>query len=157
MTADTYDHTPWPMDRPCKRCGAQGTGYLTTRGGQDTVTCGSCGEYAGFNAPKTATGRKVRVIGTRPGIPPSQRSRILERDNYRCILCHRDSELQIGHLISEADGRALGLTDRELYDDENLAAMCAECNSGQSRRPLPLRFCVALLRARIHHQRGGAA
>lgn len=158
MTTDVFDHQPWQMSRPCRQCGHQGDGYLDTRNGQDVVYCGNCGKYAGYNAPKTETGRTVRPHGTRPGIPPSKRSRILERDNFTCVLCGRRAPtvpLDIGHLISEVEGRGQGLTDLELYDDENLAAMCAECNSGQSDRPLPLRFCVAVLRARLTNRTGG--
>lgn len=34
----------------------------------------------------------------------------------------------------------LGLSEAEPFDDENLLALCAECNAGQGRDTLPLRF-----------------
>jgi 5-methylcytosine-specific restriction endonuclease McrA len=153
-----FNGDAWMMTRPCRTCGNTSTGYLRTSNGQDTVYCrgpngGQAEHYAGYNAPRRETGRGTRPLSTRPGIPVSQRSRILERDNATCVICHRtDIPLDVGHLISETEGRNAGLTDRELYDDENLAAMCAPCNSGQSRRSLPLRFAIALLTTRIQAQ-----
>lgn len=91
-------------------------------------------------------------------IRPSQRARILMLDNSTCVLCHRnDLELDIGHLISVHDGRALGLTDAELNSDENLAAMCSPCNSGVGRETLPLRIVFAVLRARTARGRSRPA
>lgn len=70
---------------------------------------------------------------------------------------HNDKPLVVGHFISVADGEASGLTESELYDDENLLCLCAECNSGRGRETYPLRFLVAVLRARIAGTRKGAA
>jgi hypothetical protein len=46
--------------------------------------------------------------------------------------------LVVGHWISVDDGKAEGLSEAELFDDENLLALCAECNAGQVARPCPL-------------------
>lgn len=133
------------------RCGNE-TGRIETKSGQDCVYCLSCGKHC-YNAPRTETGRAVRSLRTRPDIKPGQRARILERDNATCVLCHHaDRPLDVGHVISVDAGRKLGLTDKELYDDENLAAMCQACNSGLSKSPVSLRFMVALLRARLAHR-----
>lgn len=138
------------LREPC-RCGNR-TGRLETRGGQDCVFCDRCGRHC-YNAPRSETGREVRSLRTRPDIKPGKRARVLERDNATCVLCHRHGvDLDVGHLISVDAGRKLGLTDAELYDEENLAAMCGACNSGLSARPVSLRFAVALLRARIPDQ-----
>lgn len=132
---------------PCA-CGNR-TGRIETRNGQDCVFCAKCGSYR-YCAPKNETGREVRSLRTRPDIKPRQRARILDRDNGTCVLCHRFGvPLDVGHLISVDAGRKLGLDDAELYDDDNLAAMCQSCNSGLSSKPVSLRFAVALLRARI--------
>ncbi len=65
------------------------------------------------------------------------------------MLCHRRGvSLEVGHLISVRDGLRLGLSDAYLFSDENLAAMCASCNSGLGSASVPLRFLVAALRAR---------
>lgn len=154
-----YDDTLVELiGRHCNRCGHEDTFYLTTVGQQDVARCRTDTymeppHYAGFNAPRRETGRTIRPLSTRPGISPSQRSRIMERDNFTCVFCHNsNTHLVIAHLISENEGRQAGLTDRQLYDDENLVASCDECNSGQSDRPISLRFAVALLRARLEHQ-----
>lgn len=140
------------MRRSCI-CGAL-TGRVEERNGQDCVFCGECGRYQ-YNAPRTETGREQRSLRSRPSIPPSKRARILERDNYTCVLCHHvDVPLSVGHLISVESGQDLGLADVDLYDDENLAAMCAECNSGQSKTPVSLRFLAYVLQARLAFQRG---
>ena len=82
---------------------------------------------------------------------PSQRTRVLVRDNGACVLCHRsDVPLDLGHLISVHDGHTLGLSDAELANDENLAAMCAACNSGISSESLPPRLLAAALWARLN-------
>lgn len=73
--------------------------------------------------------------------------------------------MHIGHIISVFDGRMLGMTDAELFHDEVLVVLCAQCNSGQGRetmslplvvaalraagRKVPVEFLVAVLRARI--------
>jgi hypothetical protein len=54
--------------------------------------------------------------------------------------------LELGHIISVHEGRAHGLTDAELFHDDNLVAMCSQCNSGQGSATMPLPFLVAVLR-----------
>ena len=53
--------------------------------------------------------------------------------------------MDIGRLISVNDGRTYGLSDTELFHDENLAAICAECNAGQGSETFPLPFLMAVL------------
>ncbi len=82
----------------------------------------------------------------------------------------RENHMQVGHIISVHDGRAHGLSDAELFHDDNLTAMCPECNAGQGSetlllpflvaalrvagRQLPLSLLVAVLRVRIANTRG---
>jgi 5-methylcytosine-specific restriction endonuclease McrA len=135
------------MRSPCSGCGCL-DGTIATKGGQDVVRCADCDRFC-YNAPRTETGREPRSLRTRPTIRPRQRARILLRDNSTCVLCHRHGvPLDVGHMISVDDGHALGLSDAELGSDENLAAMCASCNSGLGSETLPLRIVVAVLRAR---------
>jgi hypothetical protein len=130
---------------PCP-CGGV-TGFVQTRNGQDCVFCGSCGSFR-YNAPKSETGRETRSMRTRPDIPATQRTRILDRDLRRCVICHTaDRPLDLGHLVSVAEGREHGLTDAELFSDDNLAAMCAPCNSGYGAVSVNPRIFVALVRA----------
>lgn len=136
------------MRAPCRFGCDTTSGYIATRNGQDCVYCTTCHRHQ-YNAPKDETGRGVRTLRTREDIPAAQRARILDRDNGTCIICHRgDAALDTGHLISVADGRTFDMTDDELYDDENLAAMCTTCNSGYGRRSVSPRLLLAALYAR---------
>jgi 5-methylcytosine-specific restriction endonuclease McrA len=139
------------MREPCRFC-RNATGTMEMKNGQDTVRCAWCNKHC-YNAPKSETGREQRSLRTRPNIKVSQRSRILLRDNATCILCHRtDIAIDIGHIISVQDGRAEGMTDTELFHDENLATMCDSCNSGLSSETLPLRILISVLKARIRNE-----
>ena len=87
---------------------------------------------------RTETGREVRSLRTRPDIRPRQRARIFARDNGTCVICHRHGPyLVVAHLISVCDGLKLGLSDADLFSDDNLAAMCEECNAGFGKDSLP--------------------
>lgn len=143
--------TTMTMRAPCKYC-SHTLGRIETRSGQDCVFCLACGKH-NYNAPRTETGREIRSLRTRPDIKPGQRSRILDRDNGRCIICHAaDRNLDVGHLVSVEDGRKQGLDDAELYADDNLAAMCAPCNSGYGAVSVSPRIVAALIRARIQRR-----
>jgi 5-methylcytosine-specific restriction endonuclease McrA len=134
-----------PMRAECSKCRST-DGILITVGGQDTVRCAKCDTYC-YNAPRTETGRPARSLRTRPQVRPSQRKRILERDRRACFACNRsDRPLELGHIISVHEGRAQGLSDAELFHDDNLVALCPECNSGQGSATMPLPFLVAVLR-----------
>lgn len=135
------------MRTPCAACG-DADGVVAETNGQDVVRCASCGKYA-YCQPRTESGREVRSKRTRPMIKPSQRARILQRDNGTCVLCHRiDVTLDLGHLLSVSDGLLLGISEQQLYSDDNLAAMCDACNSGIGRRSLTPWLVSALLNAR---------
>lgn len=139
----------------CRKCGSDNV-HIKPTNGQDVVRClDGCG-YS-HCAPRTETGREVRSLRTRPQIKPKVRARILDRDNGTCIICHRsDLPLDAGHLISVDEGRELGMTDVELYDEENLAAMCNACNSGYGTTSINPRILLGLIRTRIN-RRGGTA
>ncbi len=153
-SADDNTEVRISMRVPCSRCGCT-DGLMTTKNGQDTVRCSGCRRYC-YNAPRSETGRPTRSLRTRADVRPSQRARILVRDGGACILCHRSGvELEIGHLISVHYGRALGMSDEELNSDDNLAAMCAPCNSGLSSSSLPPRLLAAAIWARSRRADGG--
>jgi hypothetical protein len=139
----------YQMRAPCRVCKGT-TGRIETKNGQDCVLCGGCDRFQ-YNAPKTETGRAPRTVTTvHNGIKPGQRARVLERDNGRCVLCGGKIDLHVGHLLSVNEGLKQGLTDQQINDDENLAAMCAECNLGYSERPVSLRLLIAVLMARLN-------
>lgn len=128
---------PYRPSRPCRWCGSADA-ELRKSGTQLPVLCRSCGRVS-YNAPRVEVGLAERsVVTLREEIPPSQQARILDRDHGRCVLCSGREDLTIGHLLSVADGMAVGATREELYDDANLAAMCEACNSGLSRRSVSL-------------------
>lgn len=74
---------------------------------------------------------------------------MLLRANRTCELCGASGLLHVGHLLSVKHAIAAGLNDDEINGDENLAAMCEECNLGLAEEPVPLRLAVALAIARI--------
>lgn len=145
----------YKMRAPCRVCGSE-VGRIETRGGQDCVFC-VCGRLC-YNAPKTETGRAPRTVTTvHNGIKPGKRSRILERANGACEICHAANRpLHVGHIVSVAEGVKAGMSDLEINSDENLAAMCEECNLGQADRPVSLRMLMAVLKARLQFT-GGVA
>lgn len=135
------------MRARCRYCGAT-EGRIETRNGQDCVYCLACGKHQ-YNAPKTETGRAERTVTTiHNGIKPKQRARIIERATGRCELCGARGNLHVGHLVSVKDALRLELTDAEINSDENLAAMCDECNLGIGENPVPLRLAIAMVMAR---------
>jgi 5-methylcytosine-specific restriction endonuclease McrA len=142
------DTPGWPtitMRKPCP-CGCI-VGLIFTKNGQDTVRCARCNRYS-HNAPRTETGRPRRSLRSRPRISPSQRARIILRDGCACVQCHGRKELVIGRVVSVRDGYAAGLTDAQLYCDDNLVALCAECNSGLGRNSIPAHRLLLILTLR---------
>lgn len=139
------DGREFALRQPCRHC--SGTeGVIRVAGGQNVVRCKSC-NLAQFNAPKRETGESTRSTSTSP-IPPKKRHRILERDGYRCGTCGRGAEqviLHVGHVVSIDDGPGLGMSDADLHDDENLVALCEECNLGIGRYSLRARHLLSIL------------
>lgn len=138
-----------PLREPC-RCGHL-MGTITPKGGQDLVYCGGCGAWL-YNAPRSETGAPTRPVRSRPKISPSQRARVFDRDNHRCVLCGTTAtvttELHLSHLVSVADAREFGLSEEDLWHDENLIVSCAECNLGLGRRSVSARLIAALVMRR---------
>jgi len=66
------------------------------------------------------------------------------------VLCRAENApMHVGHVVSVDAGMAIGLSDAEINDEENLIATCEQCNLGQGAQPIPLRVAIAILRARI--------
>lgn len=132
----------------CKGCN-DNMGVVAEVNGQDTVRCRTCDRFQ-YNAPRTETGRAARTVTTvHNGIKPKQRARILMRALARCEVCGSRDSLHVGHILSVEVGVEYGLADDMINHDENLLAMCAECNLGQGSEPMPLAVAVSILRARI--------
>lgn len=139
------------MRKPCLACGNE-YGEIVTRNGQDCVFCLSCRKFQ-YNAPKTETGREPRTVTTaRSVLKPKLRAKLLMQANGRCEFCGQRENLHIGHIISVKAGVALGLSDEQINDAENLAVMCDECNLGVGDEPLPLKLAVGILLSRIDYR-----
>ena len=149
MTA-VVDRERFSLRAPCAGCTSE-VGYVLERNGQDTVRCVSCDRFQ-YNAPRTETGRAVRSVSTiHAAVRPKQRARIILRAGAKCETCGaagRDG-LHVGHIVSVEVGLNFGLSDDEINDDENLLALCAECNLGFGAEPMPLRVAISVLRARV--------
>jgi hypothetical protein len=139
--------TAYLMREPCRDCGCA-AGVRRMNGQQDTVRCRDCGRFC-YNAPRTETGMKPRTVRTtHEAIKPAQRARIILRANGACEACHKVAPLHVGHWVSVADGHARGMSDTEINSDENLLALCEECNLGLGRETVPLRLVIAAVVAR---------
>lgn len=144
---------PHTLRAPCATCGTT-NGHAKKVGPSNVVRCLN-GHFA-YNAPKSETGEAPSARKRREGLSSDRRQWILERDGFRCCTCGRAAgpdrtgfvvELEIGHLLSVAEGKALGATQEELDDDENLVTQCQECNAAQGARSFPLRTAVRLIQA----------
>lgn len=147
------------MRSRCNGLGCGSTeGEVRPRGDQQCVYCATCGKYAGYNAPKAELGLARRSISTtHAAIKPKDRVRIIERSNGRCELCGRgDGIHHVGHMISVADGHADGLSDAEINSDENIAAMCEECNLGLGAQSVRLRTFARILFRRLRDEKDAA-
>lgn len=112
--------------------------------------CRECDLKVGNWVSRASAGLRPRTTQTtHKGIGNSKRAKILMRANRACELCHKvDSPLHVGHILSVKDGLKFGLTDEEINSDDNLAALCEECNYGVGSLSLPIRLLVALVQAR---------
>lgn len=54
------------------------------------------------------------------------RTRIMERDEYRCRHCGTHRDLAVDHVVAEANGGS--------DDDENLQTLCRSCNSSKGTK-----------------------
>lgn len=145
---ENIDRERYKMRKPCT-CGSE-TGFLTEVNGQDTVRCLACNKHC-YNAPRTETGREQRSSTTvHAAIKPQKRTRVLERDGHQCVLCRAiDRPMHVGHIVSVEAGLAVGLSDAEINDEENLIVQCEECNLGQGSQPISLSVAIRILRARL--------
>ena len=62
----------------------------------------------------------------------AQRLRVLERDNWTCVYCHKPLQ---GADASIDHTRPLALADGHDYTDDELVAACRTCNSRKGARP----------------------
>ena len=92
-----------------------------------------------------------------PENQPQPTWRIILRDGCACVLCHTREDLVIGHAVSVRDGYADGLTNKLLYSDNNLVAICTECNSGQGGDSIPPHRLLLILSLRAQRRPASGA
>ena len=132
----------------CRKCESEDVS-IEEKHGQDVVRCNQCQKWS-HNASRTETGRKARTVSTtHEAIRASVRAEVLSRATGRCEMCGAAVSLTVGHLVSVRVGHDYGLTDDEINSQENLCAMCDECNSGLGATPVPLRLAISMIRKRI--------
>lgn len=140
------------MRQACPECTSP-FGYVERRNGQACVFCAACQRFV-YNAPRTETGERQRSLTTvHNGVKPKVRAMVILRANGHCEMCGADLatvDWHVGHLLSVKDGMAEGLTDTEINHQENLCALCAECNAGIGEHSITLRMILRIaLRRRI--------
>lgn len=65
-----------------------------------------------------------------PGIPRWVRQIVIARDAGTCVVCHGAcGSLELGHFISRADGKKLGMTWADIHSPENIGLMGRRCNA----------------------------
>ena len=67
---------------------------------------------------------KHKVLGTKKW--KNKRLSILQRDGYECYICGGQAE-QVDHIIPRVKGG-------DVFDDDNLMAICARCNRAKGSR-----------------------
>lgn len=126
-----------PLRSPCV-CGSE-VGRIEERNGQACVFCHVCGKHQ-YNSPKHERGLAPKPL-RQDGIPPGVVHLVKVRANFRCEGCGctaEDQRMDVGHRISEAAWRENCLPPLLVRDEDNLAWLCASCNSGQSKASLPV-------------------
>lgn len=143
------------MRQCCPDCG-EAAGILVATNGQNVVRCVTCDRFC-YNAPKAETGEAARSV-SRTWLKPSQKYRILSRDGFRCRFCGIDLQVSghhIDHMVSVKDCMAAGMIELDFNSDDNLIALCEECNLGKGSDSLhPRLLAIALRCAR---RKSGAA
>lgn len=150
MTKDPFDSETWtphtiPEDRaPCV-CGSRSVRW-TDRNGQRVAYCTSCSVYV-YAVPghEIGAGPKKNRASSPETVDKTQRARILLRDRGACALCRTtDGPMEIGHLVSVAEGRRYQALKDALGSDANLALMCRTCNSDIGSTSVTLLHMTAL-------------
>lgn len=62
------------------------------------------------------------------GVARATRRLVLERDDYRCVLCGATEHLEVHHIVTRAEGGS--------NDPDNLVTLCMACHSDTHERPL---------------------
>ena len=136
----------------CKRCGSNS---LNTRqnGVHVELFCESCDSHQKFISRRELNLESRTVQSVHKSIKPKLRTKVLLRANTHCEMCGKGNVLlHVGHLVSVEAGIEAGLETDQINHDENLCAMCAECNLGLGGDAVPLRLALAILKNRTKNK-----
>lgn len=113
---------------PCRICGKECSGAYEYKhlGGIDVCyKCGDIianiyskkhsGQYLTWQNPKDETSKKKKAISY------GLRTKVFERDRYRCVFCGSHEKLNADHIHPESRGGETTI--------ENLQTLCKPCNS----------------------------
>ena len=70
-------------------------------------------------------------------IPPNQRQKALENDNYSCQLCPNKGPQAGGSMPLQVHHKSYNPDDCELHDLDNLTTLCINCHGWHHNRPTP--------------------
>lgn len=102
--------------------------------------CWSCAESAANTFWKKHSGewltwpneeKATAYSATKKSIPQSLRTKVFERDMYRCLRCGSHQDLSADHIVPESEG---GPTS-----EENLQTLCRPCNSWKATQTINFR------------------
>lgn len=146
---------PHPLRRPCA-CGSN-DGMVLVKNGQNCLYCSNCRSFTGYNVPAAEmAGRPATNGEIHSRVSSSRRWRIMELQGFRCAACHDGADsgaiLHVDHILPVDLREESGLTIEEINSDNNLWALCAECNIGKGTTPMEPRLFAAILRARMAWQ-----
>ena len=79
----------------------------------------------GKRSPSDPVARNSRINPKQP-IRAEIRTRVFERDAYRCVFCNSHIDLTVDHIKPECKGGTL--------DFENLQTLCRPCNSSKGSK-----------------------
>lgn len=125
--------------RPHTECLVCGSEFWAERDHEKMGICDECARKAGASYLLAHTGEHHHILNpdgyarahVRRGyrkepIKQGIRMRVFERDNYKCVKCGSQSNLQADHVIPERKGGPTTL--------ENLQTLCARCNRSKGAR-----------------------
>lgn len=128
---------PLRKDCPCGATAAAGFGFVIPKANNNALHCLTCGTW-NWNVSNADLGA-APAAPQRPKISEGLRLQVFEDAGHICQIHRGDEErLEVGHCLSVADARVLGVPDDVTYDWWNLCAMCWRCNQalgGRSVRP----------------------
>ncbi|MEA1930193.1 MAG: HNH endonuclease [Euryarchaeota archaeon] len=92
---------------------------------------------AGAADPSDRSQSDEQTTTDRDEIPPAQRKKALERDNYTCQLCSAKGAKVGGTIPLQVHHKAYHPDDCEIHDLENLITLCLHCHNWFHNRPSP--------------------